>query len=109
MAEIELSDRLYAENVGVFMTITALSNLDEDQPLKTPIPFVLKETALVTVRHVDPRSFRLFLTRAQRAGALPTSTGEAVMMGLIEAIIGRTADALERVGNEVDDISHAVF
>lgn len=109
MAEIELSDRLYAENGAVFMTMTALSNLDEDHPLKTPITFVLKETALVTVRHVDPRSFRLFLTRAQRAGALPTSTGEAVMMGLIEAIIDRTADALERVGNEVDDISHAVF
>jgi magnesium transporter len=109
MAEIEPSDRLYSENGAVFMTMTALSNMDEDDPQKAPVTFVLKDDLLVTVRHTAPKAIHMFLTRTQRPGALPIGNGEAIMLGLVEAIIDRTADALERVGNEVDGVSHYVF
>lgn len=38
-----------------------------------------------------------------------SGSGEQVMIGLLEALVDRSADALERVGNEIDAISRAVF
>lgn len=109
MEEIELSARLYSEEDAVFMTMTALAHLDTDDPIKTPITFILKGTSLVTVRYVEPKPFVAYLTRAQRPGGLPHQNGEQVMLGLIEAMIDRTADALERIGNDMDTMSREVF
>jgi len=109
MEEIELSARLYTEEDAVFMTMTALAHLDTDNPIKTPVTFILKGTSLVTVRYVEPKPFLAYLSRAQRPGGLPHQNGEQVMLGLIEAMIDRTADALERIGNDMDLMSREVF
>jgi magnesium transporter len=109
MAEIELSARLYHEDGAEFMTMTALSSVDAEEPLKTPITFILKRPVLVTVRYADPKSFHHFTIRAQRPNMLSSNSGEEVMLGLMEAIIDRTADALEKVGDEIDTISRGVF
>ncbi|MCC7274746.1 MAG: magnesium transporter CorA family protein [Alphaproteobacteria bacterium] len=109
MEEIEPSARLYSEDGAEFMTVTAVTNIDTDEPMKTPVTFILKGSTLVTVRYAEPRPFVIFAARAQRPGATPCGTGELAMLGLIEAMIDRIADALERVGNEVDGLSHAIF
>jgi magnesium transporter len=109
MAEIELSSRLYAEDGAQFMTMTSLSQLDADEPLKTPVTFILKGGTLVTVRYADPKSFLQFAMRAQRPNAPLYTSGEQVMLGLIEAMIDRIADTLEKLGDEIDAISRAVF
>lgn len=109
MQEIEPSARLYHEDGAAFMTMTALTGLDGDDPAKTPVTFVLKGTTLVTIRYAEPQPFDTYVTRAQRANGEPRSSGELVMLGLIEALIDRMADALERVGDEVDAISREVF
>jgi magnesium transporter len=72
------------------------------------VTFILKETALVTVRYAEPKAFSAFAVRAQRPDAA-CLTGEDAMLGLIEAMIDRIADALERVSNQVDGISRDVF
>ena len=109
MEEIELSARLYHEDGAEFMTMTALFKLDTDEPAKTPITFILKGTTLVTVRYAEPKPFLAFLVRAQKAKSVVCGSGEQVFLGLLEAMIDRTADALERVGNEIDHISRDVF
>jgi magnesium transporter len=109
MEEIESSARLYTEDGAEFMTITALTNLDSDDPSRTPITFVLKGPNLVTVRYADPRPFRNFTLHAQKATGSVFSTGELVMFGILEALIDRLADALERAGSEIDAISRGVF
>jgi magnesium transporter len=111
MDEIELSDRLYQEDGAEFMTITALTDLDSDDPRKTPITFILKGATLVSVRYAEHKPFEVFSNRAQRGngvGATCTS-GEPVMIGLLEALIDRMADTLERLANEIDGISRDVF
>jgi magnesium transporter len=40
---------------------------------------------------------------------LPTVNGESVLMHLLDAVIDRTADILERIGSEVDQVSHDIF
>jgi len=109
MAEIELSDRLYREHGAEFMTMTVVANIDAESSVKSPITFILKGETLVTVRHVEPRPFVTYAAKAQRESAEPCTSGEMTMLGLIEAVIDRTADALERISDEVDGISHDVF
>ncbi|PST26997.1 magnesium transporter [Mesorhizobium plurifarium] len=109
MQEIELSDRLYQEDGAEFMTMTATAKLDSDCPAKVPVTFILKGTTLVTVRHADAKPFQVYANRIRKPNGAACETGELVMFGLLEAMIDRTADALERAGNDVDAISREVF
>lgn len=107
--EIELSSRLYAEDDAIFMTVLALAGLDTDRPQKTPVSFILKGTSLVTVRYAESKPFQAYHHRAAKARGLAAASGEQVMLGLLEAMIDRIADTLERVGTETDGISREIF
>jgi magnesium transporter len=109
MQDIEPSARLYKEAGAEFMTMTAMTNLDTDQPAKSPVTFVLRDNVLITVRHADSKPFKLFTARAARPGGITLAGGEAVMLGLIEAFIDRLAQVLETTSDEIDQISHEVF
>ncbi|MDQ2694624.1 MAG: magnesium/cobalt transporter CorA [Pseudomonadota bacterium] len=108
MQEIEISSRLYKENGGVYMTATVLAGTDTDRPQATPVTFILAGERLVTVRYAEPTPFRAVVLRGQRL-ASGYASGEAVLLALLEAIIDRAADILERVGAEVEGLSQEVF
>ena len=55
------------------------------------------------MRYAEPRAFKLFLSRAQKKDAACMS-GVAVLVGLLEAIIDREADRVERIQGEVDKL-----
>jgi magnesium transporter len=109
MEEIEVSARLYQEDSAEFMTLTAVARVHAEEPETTPITFVLKGNTLVTLRYDEPKAFPNYLARAQKPGAVPCSGGELIMMGLIEALCDRMADALENVGRDIDGVSRSVF
>lgn len=109
VAEIELSSRLYLEDGGEFLTVTALTDLDTDDPGKMPVTFILKAGVLVTVRWCEPRPFKTYTTRASKLKDVPSGNGEEVMVGLLEALVDRLADALEQIGTEIDTISREAF
>jgi magnesium transporter len=110
MAEIEASSRLYQEGGTHYMTAVVLHQLDmpNEPPVATPVTFILAGTRLVTVRYAEPRAFQLFLTRAQKKDAACTS-GVVVLAGLLEAIIDREADRVERIQAEVDRLTQTIF
>jgi len=109
MEEIEISARLYQEDGAEFMTLTAIVRIHAEEPETTPVTFVLKGNTLVTLRYEEPKAFANYIARAQKPGAVPSSAGELVMMGLIEALCDRIADALENVGRDIDSVSRSVF
>lgn len=109
MKEIEPSARLYHEDGAHYMTITTLAAAENDEPIKAPITFILKGQTLATVRYSEPRSFSTFCARTQKPGGFLNTNGESVMLGLLEAIIDRTADILENIGDSIDGISREVF
>lgn len=109
MDDIEPSARLYNEDGAEFMTITALYNAETDEPQKTPITFVLRNNQLVTIRYADPKPFRLFERLVTRPTNNVYTSGEKVMLGLIEAIIDRLAQLLETTGDDIDQISREIF
>ncbi len=107
--EIEVSSRLYHEDDADYMTITAVAKFGVgDAQEKTPLMFILKGETLVTVRYAVLRPFENVVERASRNGATG-STGEQVMLTLIEALVDRLADALESLGDGIDRISRNVF
>src|SRR5262249_26953275 len=110
MSEIEASSRLYQEGGGHYMTAVVLHqpDLPFDAPVATPITFILAGTRLVTVRYAEPRAFQIFVGRAQKKDAA-CMTGAAVLVGLLEAIIDREADRVERIQGEVDKLSQTIF
>ena len=108
MQEIEISSRLYIENGARYMTATLMCAADTDNPRTTPVTFILSNHRLVTVRYDEPKPFTLVenkLARACQAGI----TGEMVLMELLDAVIDRNADILERAGGDMDSISHQIF
>ena len=57
----------------------------------------------------EPKPFWTYAARVQKAGAVPCTSGEHIMLGLVEALIGRMAEALETVGRDLERLSRDVF
>jgi len=108
MQEIEISSRLYIENGARYMTATLMCHSDTDMPRTTAVTFILAGHRLVTVRYDVPRPFALVENKLARS-CMAGITGEMVLMELVDAVIDRCADILERVGADVDQVSHDIF
>ena len=108
MQEIEISSRLYIENGARYMTATLMCQSDTDMPKTTPVTFILAGHRLVTVRYDEPKPFALVEHKLARS-CMPGISGEMVLMELLDAVIDRCADILERAGAEVDQVSHDIF
>ncbi len=108
MQEIELSSRLYFENGARYMTATLMCQSDSPAPKTTPVTFILTGQRLVTVRYDEPKPFAII--RHKLGKSCPaTITGQIILMDLLDAVIDRAADILERVGTEVDRVSFDIF
>src|ERR1051325_520316 len=108
MQEIEVSSRLYVENGARYMTATLMCQSDTPTPTTTPVTFILAGHRLVTVRYDAPRPFAMIEYKLSRTSP-GNVTGESVLVDLLDAVIDRSADILERVGGEVDAISRQIF
>ena len=108
MQEIEVTSRLYSENGARYMTATLMCQSDTMTPKTTPVTFILSDHRLITVRYDDPRPFMIVGNKLARICS-PAVNGELVLMDLLDAVIDRAADILERIGAEVDQVSHDIF
>lgn len=108
MQEIEISSRLYVENGARYMTAILMCSSETDAPRTTPVTFILSGRRLVTVRYDLPKPFMLVEHKLARTCS-PEINGEIVLLELLEAVIDRCADILERAGADVDGVSRAIF
>ena len=108
MREIESSSRLYEEDGALYLTATVVTKLDTDLPENSQVTFILKGPRLVTNRYVDPLPFRRYIAYAERHPAT-CGTAPAILAGLLESIVNRIADVIERVGADLDLSSAEVF
>src|ERR1700727_2559179 len=108
MQEIEISSRLYIENGARYMTAPLMCSSDSENPRTTAVTFILSGHRLVTVRYDAPKPFILVEHKLAR-GCPAGITGEMIMIELLDAVIDRNADILERAGADMDNISHSIF
>ena len=98
MREIEASSRVYEEDEALYLTATVVFLADQPPPRTTEISFILKRGHLVTLRFADPQPFRSMTARLDRSG--PTlASGHAVFFWLLDGIVARLADVMERVSS----------
>ncbi len=108
MREIEDSNRFYTENGVAYMTGVTLHSSDQPVPMTSAVTFILCGTRLVTVRYAEPRAFPLYAAKAMK-GDTGGTNGAGVMAGLIEMLIERQADLVERVQDEVERTAPQIF
>ncbi len=104
--EIEATSRLYCEDGGRFMTTSVLSRVETDDPIIAEITFILKGRTIITIRHTDSYSFRVFSHQLLR---MQDTNRDLVFIGLLETLVDRQADVLERFGTDLDTLSKKIF
>ncbi len=119
IAEIESSSRLRVEGDVLFLSMPLASRKDPTRHL-SPLGFVLSDTRLITVRYAQsfafddaaaavaggmaaPRAGTAAPGRSDPAGAVNT------FLVLLEAMVDRAADGLERLASELALLSRSVF
>lgn len=108
LAEIEASSRLYQEDGAVFMTANLIRRGENDEPESSPVTFIIKDNTLITVRYHHPQAFPAYVKRAMRPQST-AMTGWGILISLLEAVVDRAADHLERAGQIVDETSKKTF
>ncbi len=108
MSEIESSNRLYEEDGALYLTATIVTKLDTELPVNAQVTFILQGSRIVTNRYTDPLPFRRYIAYADNHPAACNSAA-AILTGLIESIVNRIADVIERVGSDMDAVSADVF
>ncbi|CAN1724726.1 magnesium transporter [Hyphomicrobium sp. 1Nfss2.1] len=108
MREIEPSNRFYQERGAYFMTASIVYDIEAQVPKTTPVTFILAGDRLVTVRYAEPKAFPLYLQRVEKGDA-PCTTGATIMVGLLDSIVHRMADLIERIQDEVERLAQSVF
>ena len=108
MKEIEPSSRLYVENGALYMTATIIAHADDPNPTANPITFILTGHTLITLRHSDPRPFLTYGMKIVKQAA-SCGSGEEALIGLLETIVDRIADILEKVSTELEATARQIF
>ena len=107
MHEIELSSRLHQEDGALFMTALLLSKVDTGLPQLHAVTSIIAGERLVTVRYVDTTSFQRFGAQVLKHGQ--GMNAAALLLLLLDTIINRIADILERLGGHIDGLSVEIF
>ena len=107
LAEIEDSSRLYQDDDATFMTATLIRRGEDDRPESSPVTFVVKGKQLITIRYHHPQAFPVYVKQAMRHATSNSSWG--IFISLVEAVVDRAADHLERAGAIIEETSKQVF
>jgi magnesium transporter len=106
ISEIESSSRLSFEKGAYYVSTPLVAWRDSGHLRLVSVGFVLSTRVLLTVRYASVTSFDAAhdALRTQEA-----RTAEEVFLRILEIVVDRSADKLERAGAECDDLSGGVF
>lgn len=108
MRDLEESARLYEENGAMFMTAIIVSGISAKKPVKSEITFVVTRRHLVTIRYADPLAIKTFQQKCQRSPDAH-STSDLVFISLVEQIVQRIAEVLEKTSTDLDNLASIIF
>ncbi len=107
LREIESSSRLAVDHDVLYLSIPAVAQGDTPEAYLSPTGFILDANVLITIRFAPLSTFDAVAERVKQDEALRSAT--AVFAALLEAMVDRGADVLERLGGELDKVSKSVF
>jgi magnesium transporter len=108
LSEIESSSRLAVDrDEVVYLSIPAVAQGDTADAYLSPTGFILAKNVLITVRFAPLSTFDAVAERVRQDETLRSAT--AVFTALLEVMVDRGVDVLERLGAELSKISKSVF
>ena len=107
LSEIESSSRQRLDRGVIYLSTPVVARSDTAEAFLTPVGFVLTKTLLVTVRFEKLSTFDHVAERIRRDETLRSAFG--VFAALLEALVDRGADVLERLGGDLELLSRSVF
>ena len=107
LREIERSSQLSVEGEVMRMSMPVVADADSDHPVQSYLGLILTPRRLVTVRFEPLKVFSALSERAHPQ-ARPGASVEAFIT-LLEALVDRQADLLERGREQLDAISREIF
>jgi len=107
LSEIESSSRLIVDHGVIYLSTPIVAQGDTADYHSSTAGFILSPNVLVTVRFTDLSTFKTVADRVRADESLRSSTG--VFTALMEALVDRGADVLERLAGELDQISKSIF
>ena len=107
LSEIESSSRLIVDHGTLYLSMPAVAQGDTEDYHVSPIGFVLSQRFLVTIRFADNSTFKAVAEKVRSDESLRNSAG--VFTTLMEGLVDRGADVLERLAADLDRISRVVF
>ena len=107
LSEIESSSRLVVEGGTIYVSTPMVAQGDTADAFLSPLGLILTKDVLVTVRFEEASAFDSVVELIRRDETLRSGTG--VFTAILEALVDRGADVLERLGGELDKVSRMIF
>ena len=109
LQEIESSSRLSEEENGdLYLSMPLVNPAGRDAIRTSPLGFVLNKERLITIRFAHSASAEALRDRVQRFEDGHCTSGH-VFVTLLEMVVDRLADELEKIRDELDATSRQIF
>ncbi|AZS50828.1 magnesium transporter [Entomomonas moraniae] len=108
MSEIEDSSRFFVTKDGFCMIVSVVTGSQNMNPVLTEISFILDQKRLVCAHYGELVSFKTFENKCARQTQLFKSP-DILMMSLMDAVVDRIADILEKLQSNLNDLSRNIF
>ncbi len=105
---IEFSSRFYDENESLFMTTEVLAKSEVIAPSSDAVTFILTPRSLLTIRHIEPQSFFLFVSKLVNLSTHKHHPKD-LLIAFLDSTVDHLADLLEMVGLKLDNYSQTIF
>jgi magnesium transporter len=106
VSEIESSSRLGFEDDAYYVSTPLVTRMSDGELELAPVGFALSGSVLLTVRFTVIGALEEARTACEKAH---DATAEAAFLRILEVVVDRAADGLERAGSECDALSRVVF
>jgi magnesium transporter len=106
VSEIESSSRLGFEDGAYYVSTPLVTRTSDGELELAPVGFALSPSVLLTVQFTAVGALDEARTACEKAHDM---TAEAVFSRILEIVVDRAADGLERAGAECDGLSRVVF
>jgi len=107
LSEIESSSRISEENGVLYLSMPIVAYAGALDQAPSPLGFVLSKDVLVTIRYTPLRSFDAVAAKFSKAGA--PATGVEAFTAIVDEMVDLSADLLEAIGAELDEVSRDIF
>jgi len=105
ISEIETSSRVYIENGAMYLSAPLPAAPNGTEPLSA-VGFVLTRRVLISVRLAKNQVFDHLFDGCQSAASASACD---LFLRILEAVVDRAADVLERCSADLDSLSHTAF